>query len=40
MSHYKAAKELGYISRPLGDTIRDTYEWFDEHGGAFLTGRK
>ncbi len=33
--HYKAAKELGFVSRPLQETIRDTYEWFDEHNGAF-----
>ncbi len=32
VSHYKAAKELGYVSRPLGETIRDTYEWFDARG--------
>lgn len=28
----KAAAELGYTSRPLGDTIRDTIQWYKENG--------
>ena len=27
--HYKASKELGYLVRPITETIRDTYAWFD-----------
>jgi dihydroflavonol-4-reductase len=27
--HYKASKELGYLARPLIETVRDTYAWFD-----------
>ena len=29
--HYKASKELGYVARPIIETLRDTYAWFDEH---------
>jgi dihydroflavonol-4-reductase len=28
--HYKASKELGYVARPIIETLRDTYAWFDE----------
>jgi dihydroflavonol-4-reductase len=28
--HQKASKELGYSARPLFETIRDTYAWFEE----------
>ena len=27
--HFKASKELGYAPRPLIETVRDTYAWFD-----------
>lgn len=27
----KAAKELGYKSRPIAETIRDTYAWYEEN---------
>ena len=30
--HHKASRELGYVARPLSDTIRDTYAWFEEMG--------
>jgi dihydroflavonol-4-reductase len=33
--HQKASKELGYSARPLFETIRDTYAWFEE----FMPGR-
>ncbi|MEI2700513.1 MAG: NAD-dependent epimerase/dehydratase family protein [Microthrixaceae bacterium] len=29
VSHYKAATELGYTSRPIHRTIRDTVTWFE-----------
>lgn len=29
--HHKASKELGYNARPIFETIRDTYAWFDEN---------
>ncbi|MGB5375353.1 MAG: NAD-dependent epimerase/dehydratase family protein [Polyangiales bacterium] len=29
--HYKASTELGYVARPLLDTMRDTYAWFEEY---------
>lgn len=32
VSHEKAEKELKYHSRPLEDTIRDSYAWFKEYG--------
>lgn len=32
VSHAKAERELGYSSRPLVDTIRDTFAWFREAG--------
>jgi dihydroflavonol-4-reductase len=28
--HHKASKELGYLARPLIETVRDTYAWFDD----------
>jgi len=28
--HFKASKELGYSPRPLIETLRDTYAWFDD----------
>lgn len=32
LSIEKARRELGYTSRPLADTVRDTIAWFREHG--------
>jgi dihydroflavonol-4-reductase len=32
VSHEKAARELGYKSRPLKETIVDTFNWFNESG--------
>jgi dihydroflavonol-4-reductase len=32
VSGAKAEHELGHRPRPLADTIRDTYTWFEEHG--------
>ncbi len=32
----RARQELGHAPRPLVDSIRDTYAWFQEHGGAAL----
>ena len=32
VSSAKAQAELGFRSRPLGDSVRDTYRWFDEQG--------
>lgn len=32
ISHAKAARELGYTSRPLRDTIETAYAWFEEAG--------
>jgi dihydroflavonol-4-reductase len=32
VSHEKAARELGYKSRPLKETIVDTFNWFHESG--------
>ena len=29
--HFKASKELGYAPRPLIETLRDTYAWFDDN---------
>jgi dihydroflavonol-4-reductase len=31
VSHAKATRELGYTSRPLEDTLRDTFAWFRSH---------
>ena len=31
VSHWKASTELGYVSRPIHETIRDTVVWFDAH---------
>ena len=28
----KACSELGYVNRPLFETIRDTLEWFQKEG--------
>lgn len=28
----KAAAELGFLPRPLSDSLRDTFEWFDREG--------
>ena len=30
VSHAKASQELGYQARPIADTIRDIYAWFDQ----------
>jgi dihydroflavonol-4-reductase len=35
VSHRRATRELGYRSRPLRDTLRDTFRWFQSAG--FLT---
>jgi dihydroflavonol-4-reductase len=32
ISHEKASKELGYQPRPIAETIRDSYRWFQEAG--------
>jgi dihydroflavonol-4-reductase len=32
ISHQKATEELGYIPRPLEETVRDTLAWFAEAG--------
>lgn len=32
VSHARAAQELGYIARPLAETVRDTLTWFQENG--------
>ena len=32
ISNTKAQAELGFKSRPLADSVRDTYRWFDEQG--------
>lgn len=32
MRHDKASAELGYVPRPLEETIRDTVHWFRENG--------
>jgi dihydroflavonol-4-reductase len=32
ISHAKASTELGYASRPLRDTVFDSYRWFSEAG--------
>lgn len=37
VSHERAAAELGYVSRPLEETLADTYDWFRQNG--YLSGR-
>ena len=32
ISSAKAQAELGFRPRPLAESVRDTYRWFDEHG--------
>jgi len=32
VSHAKAKKELGYVPRPLDDSIQDLYHWFEQEG--------
>ena len=32
ISNAKARAELGFQPRPLAESVRDTYRWFDEHG--------
>ena len=32
VSHEKAARELGYTTRPLADSVADALAWFREHG--------
>ncbi len=32
ISHAKASNELGYSPRPLEDTIKDTFDWFNMNG--------
>jgi dihydroflavonol-4-reductase len=29
VSHRKASTELGYVNRPIGETVRDTVAWFE-----------
>ena len=36
ISWNKAAAELGHNPRPLQDTVRDSYRWFDAHGKVSL----
>ena len=36
--HYKASKELGYVARPIIETLRDTYAWFDEYNNCQAEG--
>ncbi len=35
-SHHLAARELGYVARPIHETVADTLSWFDERA---LSGR-
>jgi dihydroflavonol-4-reductase len=37
LSSEKAGRELGYASRPLEETVRDTLRWFLEHGDLEAT---
>lgn len=37
ISHAKAARDLAYAPRPIEQTVRDTYAWFDSHG--YLDGK-
>lgn len=32
ISNAKAKKELNYVTRPLAETLGDTYRWFSENG--------
>lgn len=32
LSHEKAASHFGYTARPIGETIRDLYAWFEGEG--------
>jgi dihydroflavonol-4-reductase len=32
ISHEKASRELGYRPRPFEETLRDTLDWFRDHG--------
>jgi dihydroflavonol-4-reductase len=32
VSHHRAARELGYLPRPLRDSVRDTLQWFHKAG--------
>ena len=32
ISSARARAELGFQARPLADSVKDTYRWFDEHG--------
>ena len=32
ISRARAEQELGYTSRPMAETVRDTIGWFAEHG--------
>jgi len=36
--HHKASKELGYVARPIIETLRDTYAWFDEYNNCQAEG--
>jgi dihydroflavonol-4-reductase len=37
ISQVRAKRDLGYTSRPLAETVRDTLAWFQENG--YLTGK-
>jgi dihydroflavonol-4-reductase len=45
ISHEKASRDLGHAPRPLEDTVRDIYAWFEQSGmlaqapGASPSGR-
>lgn len=39
VSHEKAVKELGYSARPIEETLRDTFAWFDEVGMVDLPSK-
>jgi dihydroflavonol-4-reductase len=32
ISHHKAAQDLGYAPRPVEESVRDIYAWFDAAG--------
>lgn len=38
VSHYKAACELGYVSRPIHVSVADTLAWFDERARKLSEG--
>ena len=32
VSSAKAREELGFDPRPVADSVRDAYRWFEKHG--------